>query len=81
MLTAAEALATSRLVTPQDYSLHKHLEVRIWDAIANGGAYIIYSGDLSDNVITALEALGYDIKRFEHENKRFVRIGWEDSKC
>lgn len=61
MLTAREALATANLKTPQDFSLHKHLEVRIWDAIANGGTHIIYGGELPQNVKAALVALGYTL--------------------
>ena len=33
MLTASEAAAIAHLLTPDDYSIHKHIEIRIWDAI------------------------------------------------
>ena len=79
MLTAREALAISNLKTPQDFSLHKHLEVRIWDAIANGGTHIIYGGELPQNVKAALVALGYTLTFYQSDNgKDLVRISWEN---
>jgi hypothetical protein len=33
VLTAREAAAVAFLLTPDDFSIHKHIEVRIWDAI------------------------------------------------
>ena len=33
MLTAHEAAAIAYLLTPEDFSIHKHIEVRIWDSI------------------------------------------------
>ena len=33
MLTAAEARAYAYLKTPKEFSIHKHIEIRIWDAI------------------------------------------------
>lgn len=78
MLTAREAAAVASLKTPQDFSLHKHLEVRIWDSISNGGTYIIYAGELSQNVRQALIALGYHLTSFQNEsNVEITRIDWE----
>lgn len=79
MLTAREALATANLKTPQDFSLHKHLEVRIWDAIANGGTHIIYGGELPQNVRAALIALGFQLTSYQSDNGlEIVKISWED---
>ena len=82
MLTAQEARAVSALVTPEDYSIHKHIEIRIWDSIQTGGSTsFIYAGDMTDNVIKALQALGYTVipMQFEDEIKMY-RISWEDLK-
>ena len=74
MLTASEARATAALLTPTDFSLHKHIEVRIWDSIQHGGTFIIYAGEITENVITALQALGYKVMRIDDST---VRISWE----
>lgn len=76
MLTAREARAIAHLLTPKDFSLHKHIEVRIWDSIQNGGRSIVYAGEITDNVILALEALGYKVTPMEHKDKRMYRIEW-----
>ena len=78
MLTAVEARAIANLITPQDYSIHKHIEIRIWDSIQNGGTNIIYAGDMTDNVIKAFEALGYEVTAMQYEDKvKMYKISWE----
>ena len=76
MLTAREACAVSHLLTPKDFSLHKHIEVRIWDSIQNGGKSIVYAGEITDNVINALRALGFRVTPMKHEDETLYRIGW-----
>lgn len=77
MLTAREACAVSHLLTPKDFSLHKHIEVRIWDSIQNGGKSILYAGEITDNVIEALRALGYRVTALSYEEKDIMyRISW-----
>ena len=80
MLTAREALAIASLLTPEEFSLHKHLEVRIWDSIRIGGKHIIYAGEFPDNVARAFLALGYTITYLEHEDKQLVQISWDKAK-
>ena len=81
MLTAHEAAATAFLLTPKDFSIHKHIEIRIWDSIQHGGKSIIYAGEVTTNVIDALRALGYVITILQYENKNtMIRISWEDIK-
>lgn len=78
MLTAREAAATAHLKTPSDFSLHKHLEVRIWDAIANSGTHIIYGSELPQNVYNALIALGYELIVYSTDNgNKITKISWE----
>jgi len=78
MLTAAEARAISQLLTPKDFSLHKHIEVRIWDAIQNGGTSILYAGEMTKNVLKALASLGYNCTQLicKEKNKTLYRITW-----
>ena len=79
MLTAHEALAIAHLITPQDFSIHKHIEIRIWDAIQNGGTQIVYAGEITTNVIDALRALGYTVTMLSYEGKeRMIRVSWKD---
>lgn len=73
MLTAREASAISYLLTPKDFSLHKHIEVRIWDSIQHGGKFIIYAGECTQNVIDALRALGYQVQNIDEKT---IRISW-----
>ena len=81
MLTAHEAAAIAFLLTPKDFSIHKHIEVRIWDSIQHGGKYIIYAGEITQNVIDALQALGYAVTVINFEDdKAMIRISWEDIK-
>ena len=76
MLTAREACAVSYLLTPKDFSLHKHIEVRIWDSIQHGGEFIIYAGEMTDNVEKALRALGYTCSKIKYEDEIMYRISW-----
>lgn len=78
MLTGCEAAAISYLLTPKDFSLHKHIEVRIWDSIQHGGTHIIYAGELTDNVVKALEALGYTVIKMVSKEKTMVKICWRN---
>ena len=79
MLTAHEALAIAHLITPKDFSIHKHIEIRIWDAIQNGGKQIVYAGEITTNVIDALRALGYTVTMLSYEGKeRMIRVSWKD---
>lgn len=79
MLIAREAAAIAQLRTPKDFSLHKRLEIRIWDSIQNGGTNIIYAGEITDNVIGALRALGYTVTPMQYKDKtRMYKISWED---
>ena len=81
MLTAHEAAAIAFLLTPKDFSIHKHIEVRIWDSIQHGGKSIIYAGEVTTNVIDALRALGYTVTILQYEGKdTMLRISWEDIK-
>lgn len=78
MLTAREACAVSHLLTPTDFSIHKHIEVRIWDSIQHGGKSIIYAGELTNNVVNALYALGYIVTDLKTEDgTSMIRIEWE----
>lgn len=76
MLTAREARAIAHLLTPKDYSLHKHIEVRIWDSIQNGGRSILYAGEITENVLLALEDLGYRVTPLVHKDEKMYRIEW-----
>lgn len=77
MLTAHEAAAIAYLLTPEDFSIHKHIEVRIWDSIQHGGKYIIYAGKTTTNVINALRALGYTVTILQYEHQdTMIRISW-----
>lgn len=79
MLTAREAAAVAHLLTPKDFSLHKHIEVRIWDSIQHGGKSITYAGEITDNVINALQSLGYTVIPMKYEDEiKMYKISWED---
>lgn len=79
MLTAREACALATLLTPEDFSAQKHLEVRIWEQIQYGGTYIIHAGELSNNVIAAMRALGYTVAEMStDQGVMLYRISWED---
>ena len=79
MLTAFEARAVAHLLTAQDYALHKKIEIRIWDTIQHGGTNIIYAGEISDNVINAFRALGYEVTAMAFEDEiKMYNISWEN---
>lgn len=82
MLTALEARAIAYLITPEDYSLFKHLEVRIADSVQYGGTSIMYAGEISQAVMNAFKVLGYNvtIMRLKDTNV-MVRISWEKLMC
>lgn len=78
MFTAKEATATAYLISPKDYSLFQHIEIRILDAVQHGGIYIIYAGEINDHVISALKTLGYTLLRLEYDDEVMYRISWEE---
>lgn len=82
MFTALEARATAYLVTPEDYSLYQHIEIRILDTVQHGGTHLIYAGKITHGVIDALRALGYEITRLQYEGKNeMLRIDWTNIMC
>lgn len=82
MFTALEARATAYLVSPEDYSIYQHIEVRILDTVQHGGTHILYAGEINNHVIDALRALGYEVTRLEYEGKQaMVRIDWTNIMC
>lgn len=78
MFTAMEATATAYLISPKDYSLYQHIEIRILDSVQHGGTYIIYAGEINEHVLSALRALGYHILPLEYDDEIMYRISWED---
>ena len=82
MFTALEARATAYLISPEDYSLYQHIEVRIIDSVQHGGTHILYGGKITHPVIDALRALGYEITRLQYEGKdEMIRIDWSHIMC
>ena len=82
MFTALEARATAYLISPEDYSLYQHIEVRIIDSVQHGGTHIIYAGKITTPVIDALRALGYEVTILQYEGKEeMVRIDWINIMC
>ena len=82
MFTALEARATAYLVSPEDYSLYQHIEIRILDSVQHGGTHILYGGKITHGVIDALRALGYEVTRLQYEGKdAMVRIDWTNIMC
>lgn len=82
MFTALEARATAYLVSPKDYSLYQHIEIRILDSVQHGGTHILYAGEITHGVIDALRALGYSVVRLQYENKKeMLRISWDNVTC
>lgn len=82
MFTALEARATAYLISPEDYSLYQHIEIRILDSVQHGGTHILYAGKLTHGVIDALRALGYEVTRLQYEGKdEMVRIDWTNIVC
>ena len=78
MLVAREAAAMAHLLSAKDFSLHKRIEIRIWDSIQNGGTNIIYAGEITENVINALRDLGYTVTPMTFEDKVMYKVSWED---
>ena len=82
MFTALEARATAYLVSPEDYSLYQHIEIRILDSVQHGGTSILYGGKYTSSVINALRALGYEVTRLQYEGKEeMIRIDWSKIMC
>ena len=82
MFTALEARATAYLVSPEDYSLYQHIEIRILDSVQHGGTSILYGGKYTSSVINALRALGYEVTRLQYEGKEeMIRIDWTRIMC
>ena len=82
MFTALEARATAYLVSPEDYSIYQHIEVRIIDSVQHGGTSVLYGGKITYPVIDALRALGYEVTRLQYEGKdEMIRIDWSRIMC
>ena len=82
MFTALEARATAYLISPEDYSLYQHIEIRILDSVQHGGTHLLYAGKITNHVIDALRALGYAITRLQYEGKEeMIRIDWTNIMC
>ena len=82
MFTALEARATAYLVSPEDYSLYQHIEIRILDSVQHGGTHILYAGAINNRVIDALRALGYEVTHLQYEGQeKMVRIDWTNIMC
>lgn len=81
MFTALEARATAYLVSPKDYSLYQHIEIRILDSVQHGGTHIIYAGEITPGVTEALRALGYEITHLRYDDKEMLRIDWTNIMC
>lgn len=82
MFTALEARATSYLVSPEDFSLYQHIEIRILDTVQHGGTHLIYAGKLTHGVVDALRALGYEVTHLHYEGKeKMIRIDWTNIMC
>jgi len=82
LFTALEARATAYLLTPQDWSLYTHIEIRILDSVQHGGTSIIYGGEVNTRVVDALRALGYEITYLQYEGKpQMIRIEWSHIMC
>lgn len=81
-LTALEARAIAYLLTPEDWSLFTHIEVRIIDSVQHGGTSILYGGKYNSSVINALRSLGYEVTRLQYEGKdEMIRIDWSEVVC
>ena len=82
MFSALEARATAYLLTPEDYSLYQHIEIRITDSVQHGGTSILYGGSFNSHVIDALRALGYQVTILQYDNKdKMLRISWDKVFC
>lgn len=76
MFSAREARAIAYLITPRDFSLYQHIEIRILDSVQHGGTNILYTGEMTENVLNALDALGYTYMRLEYDDEVAYRITW-----
>ena len=82
MFTALEARATSYLISPEDYSIYQHIEIRILDSVQHGETHLLYGGKITHHVIDALRALGYEVTRLQYEGKdTMIRIDWTNIMC
>lgn len=82
MFTALEARATAYLISPEDYSLYQHIEIRILDSVQHGGTHLLYAGKITHGVIDALRTLGYEVTRLQYEGKQeMIRISWTNIIC
>lgn len=82
MFTALEARATAYLVSPEDYSIYQHIEVRIIDSVQHGGTSVLYGGKITNPVVDALRALGYEVTHLQYEGKeKMIRIDWSRIMC
>ena len=82
MFTALEARATAYLVSPEDFSLYQHIEIRILDCVRHGGTHILYGGKITLPVVDALRALGYEVIYLQYEGKpQMIRIDWTNIMC
>lgn len=81
-LTALEARAIAYLITPEDWSIFSHIEIRIKDSLQYGSTKILYGGDFNMHVIDALRALGYEVTIMQFEGKeQMLRIEWTHIMC
>ena len=82
LFTALEARAIAYLMSPEDFSLYVHIEVRILDSVQHGATHLLYAGKITDNVTHALRALGYEVTHLEYEGKeKMIRIDWSRIMC
>lgn len=82
LFSALEARAIAYLVSPEDFSIYNHIEIRILDSVQHGGTNILYGGKITNGVIDALRALGYEVIRLQYENKpAMIRISWANIMC
>jgi len=82
MFTALEARATAYLISPEDFSLYQHIEIRILDSVQHGGTSLLYGGKITHGVVDALRALGYEVTHLQYEGKdAMIRIDWSRIMC
>jgi len=82
LFTALEARAISYLVSPEDFSIYTHIEVRILDSVQHGATHLIYAGAMNNHVIDALRALGYEVTCLQYEGRETMfRIDWTNIMC
>ena len=82
MFTALEARATAYLISPLDYSIFQHIQIRIADSVQHGGTSILYAGEFNYHVIDALRALGYEVTQLQYKGKdTMIRVDWSHIMC